>query len=60
MTVRVFKQNNQHAVVRMGEDSNEVLATVYRDGSYDVKAEPEKFEFKEPENFDVVQKQKQF
>ena len=54
MTVRVFKQNNQHAVVRMGEDVNEVLATVYRDGSYDVKAEPEKFEFKEPENFDLA------
>ena len=42
MTIRVFKQNNQHAVVRMAtvDKGDEVLATVYRDGSYDVHAEP--------------------
>ena len=54
MTIRVFKQNNQHAVVRMAtvDKGDEVLATVYRDGSYDVNAEPQPFEAKLPENFD--------
>lgn len=55
MTIRVFKQNNQHAVVRMAtvDKGDEVLATVYRDGSYDVHAEPQPFETKLPENFDL-------
>ena len=55
MTIRVFKQGNEHKVVRLAtvDTPDQALATVYRDGSYDVHSEPETIKLNLHDKFDI-------
>lgn len=55
MTIRVFKQGNEHKVVRLAtvDTPDQALATVYRDGSYDVHSEPETIKLNVSDKFDI-------